>query len=79
MDNNNLKKGLVLLGILILIMDGYNYSNFNSVPQIFAQVIPRDLASNNSITINSEPNTTTTHTSYIIEGSSSGCLSSNYQ
>jgi hypothetical protein len=70
MDNNNLKKGLVLLGILILIMGGYNYSHFNSVPQIFAQVIPRDLASNNSITINSEPNTTTTHTSYIIEGSS---------
>ena len=68
MDHNNLKKGLVLLGILILITDGYNYSYFNSVPQIFAQVIPRELASNNSTTINSEPNTTTTHTSYIIEG-----------
>lgn len=69
MNNNLLKKGLYMLGILILIMSGYNYLYFNSVPPIFAQVIPREFGSNNSTTINSQPNTTTTHTSYIIEGS----------
>ena len=45
-------------------------SYFNSIPPISAQVIPRGLESNDNKTINSESDsTTTTHTSYIIEGS----------
>ncbi len=49
-------------------MSGYNHVYLNSVPLIYAQIIPR-VTSNNSTTINSEPDTTTTHTSSIIEGS----------
>ena len=48
-------------------MSGYNHVYLNSVPLIYAQIIPR-VTSNNSTTINSEPDTTTTHTSSIIEG-----------
>jgi len=68
--NNLLKNGLFSLGILILIVGGYESSYFNSIPPISAQVIPRGLESNDNTTINSESDsTTTTHTSYIIEGS----------
>jgi hypothetical protein len=68
--NNLLKNGLFPLGILILIVGGYEISYFNSIPPISAQVIPRGLESNDNTTINSESDSTTiTHTSYTIEGS----------
>jgi hypothetical protein len=58
-NSYNLKRGVFLSGVLILIMGGYNYVYLNSVPPIYAQIIPR-VASNNSTTINSEPDATTT-------------------
>lgn len=66
--NNLLKNGLLITVIFILIVGSYEFS-FSSIPSIFAQIIPKAVQSNDNITTNSGSDTTTTHTSYTIEGS----------
>ncbi|MGA9843966.1 MAG: hypothetical protein WBQ25_16810 [Nitrososphaeraceae archaeon] len=68
--NNVLKNGLFAIGIFfILMVGGYEISYPTSIPPIFAQMIPRAVQTNDNITTNSGSDTTTTHTSYTIEGS----------
>jgi hypothetical protein len=69
--NNKLKNGLFVIGIFfILMMGSYEIAYPISIPPIFAQVIPKAVQSDENSTINTKSNTTTTHTSYTIEGSS---------
>lgn len=65
--NKMLKNGLLTIGIFISTVAGYGLSL--SIPPIFAQVIPKEVHPNDNITTNSRSDTTTTHTSYTIEGS----------
>jgi hypothetical protein len=53
----------------ILMLVGFTISYLAGIPSSLAQMIPRATQTNDNVTTNSGSDTTTTHTSYTIEGS----------